>query len=204
MRGSAHENAMDRRRVWRITKQILLTAAALALLAGGARLLVRPTPVAVAEVTLRDIAPAIQGVGTVEAKVVVQVAAKITGRVVAVLADQGDTVRHGQVLARLDDAEQAAELQRYEAGLERTRHGIAAQEAALRKARASLAAAEASVARARANEAMARHDMRAAEASLGTARARRADTVVLGPLDGYVVSRDLEPGATVNPGTSII
>src|SRR5574341_937753 len=262
MRGSAHENAMDRRRVWRITKQVLPAAAALALLAGGARFLLRPTPVTVATVALRDIAPAIQGVGTVEAKVVVQVAAKITGRVVAVLADQGDTVRHGQVLARLDDAEQAAELQRNAAGLERARHGIAAQEAALRKARASLAAAEASVARARANEAlarvnaerwrqlyadggvgrvetdskvtealasaeelknaeaqrqaaaeeiaalqasleMARHDMRAAEASLGTARARRDDTVVLGPLDGYVVSRDLEPGATVSPGIPI-
>ncbi len=259
----AEGNDMDRRRLWRIAKRIALGAGVLALLAGGARFLLRPTPVAVAEVTLRDITPAIQGVGTVEAKVVVQVAAKITGRVVAVLADQGDTVRQGQILARLDDAEQAAELQRNDAGLERARYGIAAQEAALRKAQASLAAAEAAVARARATEAlarvnadrwrqlyadggvgrvdmdarvteaaasaeelrnaeaqrqaaaeeiaalqagleMARHDARAAEAGLGAARARRADTVMLSPLDGYVVSRDLEPGAAVNPGASIL
>ena len=254
---------MDRRRLWRNAKRIALAAGALALLAGGARLLLRPVRVNVAEVALRDIAPAIQGVGTVEAKVVVQAAAKITGRVVGVLVDQGDTVRRGQVLARLDAGEQAADLERNAAALERARHGIAAQEAALQKARATLRAAEAALARARATEAlasvnaerwrqlyadgavgradmdakvtealvgaedlrnaeaqrqaaveeiavlqanleMARHDMRAAEGGVGVARSHLADTAVLSPLDGYVVSRDLEPGATVNPGASIL
>ena len=73
-------------------------------------LLLRPVTVTVADVTQRDIAPAIQGVGTVEAKVAVQVGSKITGRLVAVLVDQGDTVTAGQVLARLDDAQQRAEI----------------------------------------------------------------------------------------------
>ncbi len=240
---------MYRGRAWRIVKRIALIGGALALAVGAALLLLRPTPVSVAEVVVRDIAPAIQGVGTVEAKVVVQVAAKISGRVVAVLGDQGDTVRPGQVLAQLEDTELAAEVQRAEATLDRARLAIAAQDAALRKARATLVAATAAVSRVRATAAlarvnaerwtqlhaeggaaqvemdsrvteaaaaaeeiaalqagleMARHDVRATEAGLGTARARRADTVVVSPLDGYVVSRDLEPGATVNPGTSIL
>jgi HlyD family secretion protein len=254
---------MDRRRLRRIVKGLLLAGGLAALAGGGALFLLRPTPVTVGEVALRDLAPAVQGVGTVEARVVVQVGAKIAGRVVAVLADQGDTVRPGQVLARLDDAESVAQAEQAEASLQRARMAVAAQEAAFEKARAALAAAEAALSRVRATEALARinaerwrqlyaeggvaradldarvteavaaadelknaealrraagaevevlgaglemahHDVRGAEAALAAARARQADTVVVSPLDGYVVSRELEPGATVNPGTPIL
>jgi HlyD family secretion protein len=49
-----------------------------------------------------------------------------------------------------------------------------------------------------------RQDIRVAAAALNTVTARQADTVVTSPLDGFVVSRELEPGATVNPGTPIL
>jgi len=49
-----------------------------------------------------------------------------------------------------------------------------------------------------------RQDVRVAEAALAAARARQNDTEIRSPLDGMVVSRDLEPGATVNPGTGIL
>jgi HlyD family secretion protein len=75
----------------------------------------RPAAVSVTGVTRRDIAPAVQGVGTVEAKVVVQVSSKITGRIVAVLVDQGDVVEIGQLLVRLDEAQLRADVQRSEA-----------------------------------------------------------------------------------------
>ena len=39
---------------------------------------------------------------------------------------------------------------------------------------------------------------------LALARERQADSVLLSPLDGYIVSRELEPGTTVNPGTPIL
>jgi HlyD family secretion protein len=240
-----------------------LAAVVLGLAGGAVLVLLRPTPVTVAAVAVRDITPAIQGVGTVEAKVVVQLGSKITGRVISVLVDQGETVKAGQVLARLEDTEHTAQVQQGEATLLRARLAIATQEAALRKAQAALAAAEAAVARVRATEALARtnaerwrqlhadggvarvdmdarvteaaaaieelknaeaqrqaareelillqanletaqQDVRVAEAALATARARKADTVVTSPLDGYVVSRELEPGATVNPGTPIL
>jgi RND family efflux transporter MFP subunit len=44
---------------------------------------------------------------------------------------------------------------------------------------------------------------RAAEAALSLARQRLADTVITAPLTGYVVSRELEAGAVVNPGIPI-
>lgn len=45
------------------------------------------------------------GTGTLEARVKTQVSARIQERLVEVLVDQGDTVKKGQLLAKLDDAE---------------------------------------------------------------------------------------------------
>ncbi|HEX9898148.1 MAG TPA: efflux RND transporter periplasmic adaptor subunit [Candidatus Methylomirabilis sp.] len=254
---------MDRRRPWWIMKRLLLAGGLLAVGAGAVLFLIRPTSVTLAEVHFRDILPAVQGVGTVEAKAVVQVGAKITGRVVSILADQGDTVKAGQLLVQLEDTQHAAEVRQAGEVLQRASLAIAVQEAALRKARAALTAAESNVARVRATEALTRvnaerwrqlhvdggvsrvdmdarvteaaaaseelknaeaqrraaseelgllqasleairQDIRVAEATLALTRARQADTVVASPMDGYVVSRDLEPGATVNPGTPIL
>jgi HlyD family secretion protein len=95
--------------------RLVLVAVLLAVAGGLTVFALRPAAVSVSEVTRRDIAPAVQGVGTVEAKVVVQISSKITGRIVAVLVDQGDIVEIGQVLARIDDAQFRADLQRGEA-----------------------------------------------------------------------------------------
>ena len=77
----------------------LAGAAAVGVVAALLLLGLRPPAVTVAEVVVRDIQPAVVAVGTVEAKVAVQVSAKVGGRLRAVLADQGDPVKVGQVLA---------------------------------------------------------------------------------------------------------
>lgn len=254
---------MDGRRLWRVAKRVLLGAALAISIAGAAWFLLRPAQVSTTPASVRDISPTVQGVGTVEAKITVQVSSKITGRLISVLVDQGDAVKPGQLLARLDDAEQGAQVQQAEATLKRARLAVATQEAALRKAQASLAAAEATVSRVRATEALAKtnaerwhqlhaeggvsrvemdarvteaavvareldnveaqrratgeevallqsnlelswQEIKVADAALATVRARQADTVIVSPLDGDVVSRELEPGTTVNPGTPIL
>jgi HlyD family secretion protein len=236
------------------------------LLAGGiagALFFFRPPEVTVAAASAREIAPVIQGVGTVEAKTVVRVSAKITGRLVSVLVDQGDAVRTGQLLATLDRAEQQAQVAQAEAAVQRARMAVIAQEVALRKAAASVHAAEATVGRLTATEGLAtvnadrwrqlhqeggvsrvemdvrvteaivagqerrsaeaqrrvaeeevavgqaavdtlRQEVRVAEAALAATRARQADTEIRSPLDGVVVLRELEAGATVNPGSGIL
>ncbi len=50
------------------------------------------------------------GIGTVEAQVVSKVGFQIAGKVIAVEADQGDFIKAGAVLARLDDEAQRAKL----------------------------------------------------------------------------------------------
>ncbi len=251
------------RRMWRIARGAALVGCLLGLAAVALAFFLRPIPVTVARVSVRDLAPRVQGVGTVEAKLVVQVGAKITGRVIAVLVDQGDTVRPGQVLVRLEDTEQAAQVDQAQAAVLRARLTVTAQEAALKKAQAAVGAAEAAVARVRATEALTRvnaarwrqlhadggvsradmdarvtealaageeiknieaqrqsageevaflkanlevvrQDILVAEAALAAARARQGDTVIRSPLAGIVVNRDLEPGATVGPGATIL
>ncbi len=64
--------------------------------------LLSPPAVRLVTVTNRDLAAQVYGNGTVEAKVVVDVSSKITGRIVELFADQGDHVRRGQLLAKLE------------------------------------------------------------------------------------------------------
>jgi HlyD family secretion protein len=239
------------------------------------------------------------------------VAARIAGRVTAVLADQGDPVERGRPLVRLDDAQLAADVRRSEATVQAVAAQLADLEAGARqeeisearanveRARAQLTDLEAGsrpqevdevrervrsaaatrvlaerdlgrvealyarelvaaqeVDRARQAHAVAlaqeralgetlslalegsrRHQVESARAqlratedrlalllagprphqvgalraqlaearaALALARERLADAVVTSPLEGFVVSRDLEPGATVGPGTTIL
>jgi HlyD family secretion protein len=60
--------------------------------------------------------PAVSVTGTIEA-IQVDVSAKIAGRIGARPVNEGDRVQTGQLLVRLDDAEQAAEVRRQEAAV---------------------------------------------------------------------------------------
>jgi HlyD family secretion protein len=57
------------------------------------------------------------GIGTVEAQVVSKVGFQLAGKIVAVSADQGDVVKAGAVLAKLDDDAQRAKVLKSEAAL---------------------------------------------------------------------------------------
>jgi len=211
------------------------------------------------QMMLRDEAA---GTGFVRAKVSIGVGAKINGVVLKVYVDQGDVVRKGQILAKLQNQE-------YQSQLGQATSQAQAQEAAVNSARANLSASEArlqasisAVARAQAglrladinyerakglyeggvvskesldnaetahdqaqedlrnSQAMqnsAQQEVKAAEgqvtASQKTMAGSEADvrfqkanlqyTIVTSPVNGYVVSRDLEEGATVVPGLAI-
>lgn len=120
-------------RIRQILSRSLLAGGMLALVGAALWFWLRPAQVTTAKVVEREIRPAIQGIGTVEAKVVVQLAAKIPGRVIAIKADQGDAVRRGQPLIELENAEARAEVERAQAALERAKLAVPAQQAAARR-----------------------------------------------------------------------
>ena len=116
-----------------------------ALVAGGTVLkmtLFAPTKVTVVTVEKRDLTAQVYGNGTVEAKVVVGVSSKITGRIIELYADQGDRVKRGQLLAKLENDDFRHQEQQAEAGLSRSAATLSVEQANLQKARTNLVLAE--------------------------------------------------------------
>ncbi len=124
-------------------KKYLLWLAVLA--AGGIVLkmtLFAPSKIKVVSVEKRDLTAQVYGNGTVEAKVVVGVSSKITGKIVELYADQGDQVKRGQLLAKLENDDFRHQEQQSEAGVSRSAANLSVEQANLQKARSNLVLAE--------------------------------------------------------------
>ena len=91
---------------------------------GVYRLKFSPTPVTGHTVATGEVRGEVMGTGTLEARVKTTISPRIQERLAEVLVDQGDYVKSGQLLARLDDAE--------------TRRQVAIAEATLDSARATV------------------------------------------------------------------
>jgi len=134
---------MDLLRTLAKKKKYLIWAAALVAVAIVLKMtLLAPPKVKVVNVEKRDLTAQVYGNGTVEAKVVVGVSSKITGRIVELLADQGDLVKRGQLLARLENDDLLQQQQQSQAGLNRSAANLNVEQANLQKAKANLALAE--------------------------------------------------------------
>ncbi len=173
-------------------KQLLGAAGVLAVSMVLWRLVLGPVAVQGVRLARHDLVAQVYGNGTVEAKVVVNIASKITGRIVEVDADQGDVVKRGQVLAKLDRSELEAQDRQAQATL-----ALATKDAARYRA---LAAKE--LVSAQEAEQYETAFVVAREAAVAS-RSRLDDAVIVAPEDGVVIRRDLEPGATVTAGLPI-
>jgi len=200
--------------VWVVVAAVLLAAAAVALVFGGRAAVVETTraqaPGSGENVTLLNAS------GYVTPRRRATVAAKITGRVVEMAVEEGDVVREGQVLARLDDADAKVRLAAAVAEQEAAAAALAELGVRLENARRELhRAAEleaGGVGSERAAD-LARTDAEALEAQIELARSRveaaaaNADVyrqdldnyTVRAPFDGVAVSKDAQPGEMVSP-----
>jgi HlyD family secretion protein len=140
----------------------------------------------------RDLTAQVYGNGTVEAKVVVGVSSKITGRIVELHADQGDEVKRGRLLAKLENQDFTEQLRKAQATLE-----LASRNARRYK---NLADKDL-VSRLEAEQYETAGRVAAAEEA--AARSRLADTLIAAPEDGLIIARNLEKGAIVVPGQAI-
>lgn len=111
----------------------------LAALAGGAYYWRHVREIPVATVASRDnVEIRVFGIGTVEAQIVSRVGFQTAGRIVEMAADQGDIVKAGAVIARLDDAAQHARLLKSEAAVRQARANLAKIQAQQERASATL------------------------------------------------------------------
>ena len=201
-------------------RKILIVVAAVAVVGAGAYGYYRYTqkPVAptisTARVTRGDVAETVGATGTLQAVTTVQVGTQVSGTIQELNADFNSLVRKGQVLARLDPSliqsqiEQArANLIRAEADLERLRVALDDSRTKLSRARelaekrliaqTELEAAEVTVRSAEAQLRSQQAGVTQSQASLKQNEVNLAHTVIESPIDGLVISRNVDVGQTV-------
>jgi len=160
--------------------------------AGGAG---GPQPARLAAIVLAPSAPSSAGTtvpGNVLAEQEVEIQAEISGKVVHIGFREGEPVKAGQLLFRLDDAELKARADQASARLllARTREKRLKQDF---KAQA--------VSRGEYDQVYA--EWKSAEAEAALAKAQWEKTHVRAPLDGVVGLREVELGSVVQPGTRL-
>jgi HlyD family secretion protein len=177
----------------------------------------RPPPPAryvTAEVAVGDVVEKVQATGTVQPVLQVQIGAQVTGRVARVNVDFNSVVKKGDVLAEIDPTLYGAQVNQQQANL-------AAQRAQIESAKANAVAAKLNYDRvqrlfsqnlaskgeldtargqaevAQANAVAAEASIGAIEAQLSQSRTNVAWTKIISPVDGVVITRSIDPGATV-------
>lgn len=150
------------------------------------------TPVVVSTVSRERFVTTLESLGTVRANESVDVAARVAGRVESLEFTDGQRVRRGDLLVRLDSAEERAEVREAEVRL-------AEQRRELERIRGLVA--DRNLPRQRLDEQESR--VSEAEARLEAARARLDNREVRAPFSGVLGLRRVSVGALVNPGTLV-
>jgi len=207
-------------------RTLALIAVIVPLLAVFANVAMRSGPLAPVKVTVIRVeegvvAPALFGIGTVEARHAYRIGPTAAGRVKRVDVQVGERVRAGQLLAEMEAVDLADRIRAQEAALGRAEAAVREAEARQGFARAqarrydqlgSVQAASAELALTR------RQELEVAEAGLAAAREERtraraegaalqaqlANLRLLAPVDGVVVLREVEPGTTVVAGQAVV
>jgi RND family efflux transporter MFP subunit len=140
----------------------------------------------------------------------------VTGKVMEVFIEEGQAVRQGQVLARLDDSQPRAALNLAEAQVAAARKSATQDEARLREAelnlerrqrlmkeqvvgKAEVDTAQADVDSLKARIAYALEQIAVAESQVRMRRTELDDMVVRAPFSGIAISKDAQPGEMVSP-----
>jgi RND family efflux transporter MFP subunit len=175
----------------------------------------------VAQADLEQIPVTADAVGTVHAHESAVLSAQVTAKIAAVLVQEGDQVRAGQVLVRLDDAQPRAEADRVQAAAEggqhavemaqsesaladstlaryrmlRDRKSVSAQEYDEVERRAQVSAAQLQVARAQ---------LSAAQAAVTSSQSVADYSRLTAPFAGIVTARLMDPGTMAAPGVPVL
>lgn len=164
-------------------------------------------PVRTVTVEKREAGENISLAGTVESQVQVDLAFRIGGRLIERTVNIGDTIKAGQLIARLDPTDERNSLRAAEAALiaangqlsearinyDRQRHLYERQIAArvaFERAEQVFTTAQAAV--------------KAAEAQVGLAQQRLDDTELSADAPGIITARGAETGEVVQPGRMIV
>jgi HlyD family secretion protein len=128
-----------------------------------------------------------------------------SGRISEVLAEPGDRVHKGQVLARLNPIAAQSQLDSAEASLDEMRASAAAAQSEWARAQrgGDIFSKEESERR-RTTALTAEAKVKAAEAQVRDAHYKLTQTVIVAPTDGIVLTRTAEVGQIAMPGSTVL
>ncbi|MGL4395245.1 MAG: efflux RND transporter periplasmic adaptor subunit [Hyphomicrobium sp.] len=160
---------------------------------GGAAGGIRQVPVEVSPVRQTDTASEIRAVGSLLSDEAVVLAPELSGRISEILFKEGQPVKAGDVLAKLDDALAKAEVADAQARLTFASANNDRARALSRTGNVTGRARDESVA-----------NFETAQAALELAQTRLSKLVLRAPFDGVAGVRNVSAGAFVNAGTAIV
>jgi RND family efflux transporter MFP subunit len=154
--------------------------------------------------------------GYVTARREATVSSKVTGKVIAVLVEEGMQVQEGQILAQLDDTNVKTSLRLAEAQLDSARNALAETRVRIREAdqefqrqkgllqnniatQADYDHAEASAMAYQAKLLQQQADVTVAERQVASWQQQLDDTIIRAPFSGIVTSKNAQPGEMISP-----
>jgi membrane fusion protein (multidrug efflux system) len=179
--------------VWQARADLPIIGPYFAESGGGQRFGGGEVLVDVAPVTSERLVDTIQAVGTTRANEAVTITSKVAGRVADIRFREGDTVRAGAVLLRLDAVEILAERDEAVARQTRARQNYE-RGVKLREARAVTAVRTEELAQ----------ELAEAEAAVAQIEARLRNYELKAPFSGRLGLRKVSQGALVTPGDEIV
>jgi len=177
---------------------------------GGAK----ESPYVTAQVKKGNITQVVSATGTLQAVVTVLVGSQVSGTIARLNADFNSKVRKGQIIAELDQAKFGAQVDEERANLLAAQANMAKAKVTLEDTRRTLARADELrkrelISQSELDGAQTAHDaalaqLKVTEAQVGQARAALnqasvdlANTIIRSPVDGTVISRNVDVGQTV-------
>jgi HlyD family secretion protein len=165
-------------------------------------------------VTRGDIEQAVTATGTVNAVTTVQVGTQVSGTIKTLYVDFNSRVKRGQVIAQIDPSTFEAQVQQAQANLLSAQASLQKAEAMLVDAkrtfdrnkelfaknlipRSDLDTAETNFQTDKAQVEVSKAQVEQAKASLDYARQNLSYTKIISPVDGVVISRNVDVGQTV-------
>lgn len=143
-------------------------------------------PVEVAIVSRRAIAASYSGTASLEAPQEAQVVAKTSGVLLQLFAQEGDIVKAGQVLARIDSEKTRLEVQRQQATVNKLSNNYRRSQELLAQKLVSTEASD-----------QIRYDLQSAQAGLELAKLELSYTNITAPISGVVAQRMIKVGNLV-------
>lgn len=203
------------RRLWGALALVVVAIIAFVLLrsrSGSDEPVYRTQPAAIGRLSVT-----VSATGNLQPTNEVDVGSELSGTVEKVFVDDNDRVRNGEVLAQLDLSKLQDAVEKSRANLASASSGVLRARATTAEARANLArfkqvaelsggkvpsrsemsTAEANVLRAEADEAGAQASVAQAKANLRSDETNLDKASIRSPIDGVVLTREVEPGQTV-------